>query len=415
MFDAGAHLDSLAPIGWTLGLDRMEALCAELGRPQDEFESIHVVGTNGKSSTTRMIAAIAGAHGVSTGCTLSPHLERWTERVMIAGREIATDRFAAAVERAVTAAGVVEGGFAEGEFVTQFELVTAAAYLALAEAGVDLAVIEAGLGGRLDATNSINSRVTVLTSIGIDHTEYLGETRLEIAAEKLAVLRPGTTLVLGDLPPDAAALADRKAAGLGCRVVRADRSGGPDPAERRLNLRGEFQRQNFAVARAAAEVFLGELDQGRVGDAAADIENPGRLQQVSEDPPVFVDVAHNRHGAAALARTLPEIAGGRPVVALFGALADKDAPGILEELAPGLQEAVFTELPEKYLTAWGRPGARSWTAPELCRLAAGAGLACEERADAVTAFSLARDRARESGGIVLVAGSHFLLPASGLV
>ncbi len=413
MFEAETHLNSLAPIGWTMGLERIEALCDELGRPQDRFESIHVVGTNGKSSVTRMIAAIAGAHGVRSGCTLSPHLERWTERVMIAGEEITPDRFSAAVERAAVAAATVEQGLPDEEFVTQFELATAASFLALADAGVELAVIEAGLGGRLDASNSINSVTTVLTSIGIDHTEYLGETELEIAAEKLAVLRPGTTLVLGEVSPEVGRLADLTAAQRGCRVVRAGHVAGADPAERRLAARGEFQRGNFAVARVAAESFLGDLDPDRVGEAAAGIVVPGRLEMVGEDPPVLVDVAHNRSGAAALARALPEVSGGRPVIALLGVMSDKDASGIIGELAPGLTRAVFTELPERSLAEWGRPGAASWPAAGLSGLAADAGLPGEQQPDPVAAFEIARRRARESGGVVLVAGSHFLAPVVG--
>ena len=413
MFEAEAHLDSLAAIGWSMGLERIEALCQELGRPQDRFESIHVVGTNGKSSVTRMIAAITEAHGVRSGCSLSPHLERWSERVVIAGDEIPPERFNAAVEQAAGAAGKVERDLAEQEFVTQYELATAASFVALAEAGVELAVVEAGLGGRLDATNSLNSAATVLTSVGIDHTEFLGETELEIAAEKLAVLRPGTTLILGEVSAKVGELADRTAAERGCRVIEAGSAHGADGAERRLAAPGEFQRRNFTVARAAAQAFLGGLEPERVGKAAAAILIPGRLEVVGEDPTVVLDVAHNRAGAAALARSLPEVSGGRPVIALLGVMSDKDAPGIIAELAPGLERAVFTELPEASLAARGRPGAASWPAGELSGLAARVGLAGEQQAEPVAALELARRRARESGGVVLVAGSHYLAPVAG--
>ncbi|MGV1049977.1 MAG: bifunctional folylpolyglutamate synthase/dihydrofolate synthase, partial [Solirubrobacterales bacterium] len=196
-FDADAYLDSLEPVGWRLGLERMHKLTTALGLPQHRFGSIHVVGTNGKSSVTRMTAALLEAHGVASGACLSPHTERWSQRTLIRGEEIAPDAWASAVEAVARAAEGVDRTLERGDAVTQFEAATAATFVALAAARVKAAAIEAGLGGRLDATNTIPSRVTVLTSIGLDHTDWLGETELEIAAEKLAVLRDQTTLVLG--------------------------------------------------------------------------------------------------------------------------------------------------------------------------------------------------------------------------
>ncbi len=403
-FDAESYLNSLVPIGWKLGLDRMNLLSDELGRPQDRFDSIHVVGTNGKSSVTRMIAAIAGAHGHRTGCSLSPHLVRWSERVVVDGEEIEPAQFAAAVATAARAAESVNARLEEGEVVTQFELATAAAFLALADAGVELAVIEAGLGGRLDATNSIRSLATVLTSIGLDHTEYLGETEREIAAEKLAVLRPGTALILGSLSPEVDALATETAAAIECRVIRPATGPGPE-----LASAGGFQRRNFAVARAAAEVWLGQIDETAIARAAAGLVIPGRLEKVGDDPPTFVDVAHNRSGAAALAAALPEVAGNRPVVACVAVLADKDAPGMLAELRGTIDHAVFTELPAAALEAWGRPGAHAWPAAELLSAGRSLGIPGEAVAEPAAAVSRAREVARELGGTVIVAGSHFLL------
>ena len=243
--DPEAYLDSLEPIGWRLGLERMHRLTTALGMPQHRFASIHVVGTNGKSSVTRMIAALLEAHGLSAGACVSPHAARWSERVLIHGEEIGAAEFAAAVERVAQAAEIVNRTLEEGEVVTQFEVATAAAFVALAAARVQVGVIEAGLGGRLDATNTIPSRVTVLTSIGLDHTEWLGETEAEIAAEKLAVLRDQSTLVLGRVSPEVAALAERTAAERGARLVRAAEDPGP---ELRLRAPGPFQRRNFALA-----------------------------------------------------------------------------------------------------------------------------------------------------------------------
>ncbi len=254
MVDPDAYLDSLEAIGWRLGLERMHKLMTALGMPQHRFASIHVVGTNGKSSVTRMTAALLEAHGVPAGACLSPHTAHWSERTLIHGEEIGAERWARAVETVARAAEGVNRTLEEGDAVTQFEAATAATFVALAGARVKAAVIEAGLGGRLDATNTIPSRITVLTSIGLDHTDWLGETELEIAAEKLAVLRDQTTLVLGRVSDEVAALAERTAAEHGARLVRAPEDPGP---ELRLSAPGGFQRRNFALARTAAEVFLG--------------------------------------------------------------------------------------------------------------------------------------------------------------
>ena len=187
-------------LGWKLGLERMRRLCTLLGMPQNRFASIHVVGTNGKTSVTRMTAALLEAHGVSTGAYLSPHIHSWRERVMIRGEPISEEAFVEALERAEESAQVADRAAGEEGPVTQFELLTAAAFVAFAAARVKYAVVEAGLGGRLDATNVIPSQLTVLTSVGYDHTEWLGETLEEIAAEKLAVLRDHTTLITGPVP-----------------------------------------------------------------------------------------------------------------------------------------------------------------------------------------------------------------------
>jgi dihydrofolate synthase/folylpolyglutamate synthase len=179
----------------------MRRLCTLLGMPQNRFASIHVVGTNGKASVTRMTAALLEAHGVSTGAYLSPHIHSWRERVMIRGEPISEEAFVEALERAEESAQVADRAAGDEGPVTQYELLTAAAFVAFAAARVKYGVIEAGLGGRLDATNVIPSQLTVLTSVGLDHTEWLGETVEEIAAEKVAVLRDHTKLLHGAVPP----------------------------------------------------------------------------------------------------------------------------------------------------------------------------------------------------------------------
>jgi dihydrofolate synthase / folylpolyglutamate synthase len=409
--DPEAYLDSLEPIGWKLGLERMRTLSTLLGLPQHRFASIHVVGTNGKSSVTRMIAALLEAHGIPAGACVSPHTARWSERVLVHGRELDAAEFATAVERAAVAAQTVNRTLEAGEAVTQFELATAAAFLALANARVEAAAIEAGLGGRLDATNTIPSTVTVLTSVGLDHTEWLGETEEQIAAEKLAVLRDQTTLVLGRVSPPVAALARRAAEERGAGLIVAPEDPG---AEIALHVRGRFQRRNFALARTAAEAFLGDLDPGRVAEVAAAIEIPGRLERVADDPPTFLDAAHNPDGAKALAEALPEVAAGHPVVAVLAILADKDARAMTQALSPALTQAICTELP----TADGpnpvdmRPLSarrRAVGAGELARMCIEAGVAAEVEEELGAAVARGRELAREIGGVLLVTGSHYAL------
>src|SRR5436190_20700611 len=200
------------------GLDRMHKLMTVLGMPQRRFASIHVVGTNGKSSTTRMIAAILERHGLRTGTYTSPHLVSFAERIRVAECDLEPAAFAAAVSRAARAADLVNRSLAEGDHVTQFEALTAAAYSELARREVEVAVNEAGLGGRYDATNVIPSKVQALTTVGLEHARWLGPTIADIAGEKLDVVRPGETLVLGHgLHPDALDVASAVASTRGAR------------------------------------------------------------------------------------------------------------------------------------------------------------------------------------------------------
>jgi dihydrofolate synthase/folylpolyglutamate synthase len=336
--DAERYLLSLELFGMKFGLERMRRLMTALGNPQHKFGSIHVVGTNGKSSTTRMTAAILEHHGVRAGAYLSPHLGHYWERIRIGDADIEPSAFAAAVRRAARAAELVDNASRGADHVTQFEALTAAAYSELAAGGVEVAVIEAGLGGRYDATNVIPSKVQVLTRVGLEHTRWLGPTITDIAREKLAVVQPGGILVLGPrLHPDADAEARAVAERTGARIVRA----AEDPGVPVGSL-GTFQRRNFAVARAAAEAFLGELEPELVAAAAAAVRVPGRLQVVDHDPLTLLDSAHNPDGMAALVESLPEIAGGRSIVAVVSILDDKDAAAILATLVPACQAVVFT-------------------------------------------------------------------------
>ncbi|HET9737079.1 MAG TPA: cyanophycin synthetase [Solirubrobacteraceae bacterium] len=331
--DAEAHLLSLELFGMRFGLDRMRRLLTVLGSPQERYPAIHVVGTNGKSSTVRMAAALLEAHGLRTGAFLSPHLTSFAERIRIADEDLAPDAFGAAVQRAAAAAAKVDRTLEPGDRVTQFELVTASALDELARREVDVAVVEAGLGGRHDATNVLGAGVVVLTNVGLEHTRWLGPTVTDIAREKLAVVRPEATLVLGPVPEEVEALALQT----GARIVRPERlDAGPA-----VGPTG-YQRANFAIAIAAARAHLGELDPTRVAEVAARVTIPGRMQVVSGRPLTIYDGAHNPSGVEALAAALPEATAGRRPVVVMSILDDKDAAGMLRALAGKTSGAVFT-------------------------------------------------------------------------
>ncbi len=398
--DAERYLLSLELFGMRFGLDRMRRLMTALGHPERRFQSIHVVGTNGKSSTVRMIAAILSRHGLRTGAYLSPHLLSFAERIRIDDEDLPAEAFAAAMQRAAHAAELVDRSLEAGDRVTQFEALTAAAYWELADCDVEVAVIEAGLGGRYDATNVIPSRVQVLTSVGLEHTRWLGPTVTDIAREKLDVVQPGATLVLGpDLHPDAEREAEAVAAARGARIVRAGRDPGAPVA-----ALGAFQRRNFALARTAAEAYLGELDPHAVVAAAAEVHVPGRLQVVAERPLTLLDGAHNPDGMAALAESLPEIVvksqtGKGRVVAVVSILDDKDAAGMLRALLPGCDALVLTS----------SQNPRALPPPTLQSLA---GQLHGPSSEIVGAPHAALTRARELAGpdgVVLATGSIYLV------
>jgi dihydrofolate synthase / folylpolyglutamate synthase len=376
-------------------------LVAALGNPQHRFAAIHVVGTNGKSSVTEMTARLIEAHGVRAGAYLSPHTERWTERVLVGGDELDPDAFGAAIERAAVAVEAVERALEPGDSVTEFEVVTAAAFVALAAAKVKVGVIEAGLGGRLDATNVLLSRVSALTSVGVEHTQWLGETTAEIAGEKLAVLRDHSTLIVGKLDPEIDALAEGTARERHAKLIHA-----PE-APRSLGLAAPYLRRNFGVAIAAAGEILGELDADRVAEVAAHLELHGRMEGIEAEVPVLLDAAHNPDGARALAEALAERGEG-PVVACIAILAEKDAAGILSALAPALDAAVFTEIPASLLQSRGRSGASARLASELAALAAGVETV-EAIVDPGGAIVRAAELAKERSTPLLVTGSHYLL------
>jgi dihydrofolate synthase/folylpolyglutamate synthase len=381
----------------------MRRLCAELGDPQEAFTSLHVVGTNGKSSVTLMCAAMLDAAGIPAGACVSPHLSSWRERVRIGGQPIGSEPFDAAVERVVAAIGRVEAEFDPGERITQFEAAIAASFLALAEQGIEVAVVEAGLGGRLDATNVMPSSATALTSVALDHTEWLGSTLGEIATEKLAVLRAETTLVVGRLDPPILELAARRASECTADLIVAPEL----PDEALPEGFPPYLRRNAAVAAALAEVVAPPLGPAATRAALASVELGGRAEVVPGDPPLILDAAHNEEGAGALAEALPELAAGASVIACVSILADKDAAAIVRALAPAIDAAVCCAAEPG--PAMGRPGAQATDPEVLAGLFAAAGIESEALADPDAALARALELAGARGGVALCAGSHYLL------
>jgi dihydrofolate synthase/folylpolyglutamate synthase len=387
--------------GMRFGLDRMQRLMTVLGQPHERFAAIHVVGTNGKSSTTRMTAAILERHGLRTASYTSPHLVSYAERIEVGERPLAPDEFARAIERAARAAERVQRTLGPDDTVTQFEVLTAAAYLAIAERGVDVAVIEAGLGGRYDATSVVRARVHVLTGVGLEHTRWLGPTVGHIAAEKLAVVPPGGTLVVGaGLPGEVAAMVDALP---GAHVRRAPAAPGAKIAGA-LRARGAYQHHNFALATATAEAFLGAsaraLEPDAVLRAARETIVPGRMELVAADPPVLVDGAHNPDSVEALAASLPGVLGAQPVTLVLSILDDKDAAAMITRLAEVSRRMVLTRTDSE----------RALPAATLLSLARQVGVReaeCVPRA--ADALVRARALAAREHGAVLVCGSIYLV------
>jgi dihydrofolate synthase/folylpolyglutamate synthase len=379
----------------------MRRLCLLLGLPQNRFASVHVVGTNGKTSVARMTAALLEAHGVSTGAYVSPHIHSWRERILIHGVPIADDAFDEAVERAEQAAEVADRSAGDEGPLTQFELLTAAAFVAFASARVQYAVVEAGLGGRLDATNVIPSKLTVLTSVGLDHTEWLGETLEEIAAEKVAVLRDHTTLLHGEVRPEVEQVVEREVARKHAREipVEVERPSGSAP----------FSLRNWALAAGVAQLTLDTVDLETAERVYSDVRIPGRAEVWPGDPPTVYDAAHNPDGAWALAETLPELVGDREIVCCLAILEGKDAVGIVNALAAACSHFVCTEIPPEAIEGSGRPGGRSRPALEIAALCQKAGREAEAVGDPLEAWARARELAGQLGGVALAAGSHYLL------
>jgi dihydrofolate synthase/folylpolyglutamate synthase len=383
------RLYALAPRGALLGLDRVRASCVALGHPERSFASVHIAGTNGKGSVAAMLDAMVRAAGRRAGLYTSPHLVRFAERVQIDGEAISDERLVTALERVLDRCPEL----------TFFETATVMAFVLFAEAKVELAVIEVGLGGRLDATNVLEApRATAITRIALDHTDWLGDDIASIAREKAGILKPGVPALLGPLDPvslsEVRAIADRIGAPL--RSTVGDRELASFVERHPPALAGEHQIENARIAVALAREL--ELPLEAVGRGLAETRWPGRLERlVTPDGEVLLDAAHNPDGASALAGALARYARDPASVALiFGTMADKDAPAMLAILAPYAKRRFYLA-----------PEGRRATDPALLVEVREGTIA----ADVPTALAEAR-AAVGPEGLVLVAGSIFLVGAA---
>jgi dihydrofolate synthase/folylpolyglutamate synthase len=346
-------------------LARVQRVLELLGDPQRAFRSIHLTGTNGKSSTARMTERLVREHGLRTGLFTSPHLTSITERIQVDGEPLSPARFVEVFEDVAPYVGVAdrESQEAGGPRLSFFEVLTVMAIAAFADAPVDVAVIEVGMGGEWDSTNVVDGEVAVVTPIGIDHERWLGSTLAEIAETKAGIIKDGATVVSAVQPPVADEIVRERAAAMSAHLLREEIDlavagrrvavGGQlvdlrTPAglytEVFVPLHGEHQAHNALLALAATEQLLGgrALDGGVVETAFADVAVPGRLELVRSSPTVLVDAAHNPHGAQALVDALEEAFDLRTLVGVVGVMADKDAEGLLATLEPALAHVVLT-------------------------------------------------------------------------
>lgn len=360
-----AALDQRGPGRMVPNRERIEALLDLLGNPQRAYPSIHLTGTNGKTSTARMVDSLLRAFGLRVGRYTSPHLDSVTERISVDGAPIDADKFVAAYDDVAPFADLLDAK--NDEKVTYFELTTAMAFAAFADTPVDIAVIEVGLGGEWDATNVIEAGVAVVTPIGLDHAELLGDTLAEIATEKAGIIHDGATVITAVQPAEAAEPLLRRALSKDATVAREGMEFGVVARQQAVGgqmvtlqglggvydeifipLHGAYQAQNAAVALAAVEAFLGagadrQLDIEAVREGFADASAPARLERVRSSPTVLVDASHNPAGMAATVEALREAFSFSRLVVVLAVLGDKDARGILELLEPVADAVVVTQ------------------------------------------------------------------------
>ncbi|HJQ43607.1 MAG TPA: folylpolyglutamate synthase/dihydrofolate synthase family protein [Jatrophihabitantaceae bacterium] len=406
--------------------ERIEALVDLLGQPQRNYRSIHITGTNGKTSTARIVDELLRAFGLRTGRFTSPHLSSITERIVVDGSPVSDRTFVEGYREIAPYVELVDGQF--DIKLSFFEVMVALAYSIFADAPIDVAVVEVGLGGSWDATNVIDADIAVVMPVDLDHMQYLGDTRDVIAAEKAGIIKPGSVAILAAQPADAAAELLRRAATVEAAVAREGlefgvlerqvavggqaltmQGLGGTYEEVFLPLHGAHQAQNAVCALAAVEALLGAgaesgpLDIETVRAAFASVRSPGRLEAVRSAPTILVDSAHNPHGMAASVDAVGEAFDFRRLIGVVAVLGDKDVAGMLTALEPVLDEVVVTQ----------NSSLRSMSADALAQQAAAIfgpdRVTVEERLDDAieTAVRLAEDTGDEvlSGSGVLITGS----------
>ena len=415
------NLESLnVPAGSRRGpptLERISTLMQYLGSPEVEFPSIHITGTNGKTTTVRVLTELLTALGLKVGAYTSPHLERVNERMSIDGEPISED----ALDEMLYAVSLVEQSV--GVDPSYFDVVTSAAFRWFADEAVDVAVVEVGMGGTWDATNVVDGRVAVVTNVSVDHVDYLGPTREQIATEKAGIVKPGATLVLGETDPNIQAIFEEREA---ARIFRRDvnfgvsrnvlaiggrlvdlRSPGAEYPDVFLPLHGAHQSDNAAIALAAAESFVGAtLGFDVVADAFSRVKSPGRLEVVGRQPLVLLDGAHNVAGAQALRAALDEEFSEGPRTLVVGLLREKEPHEMLAAL--GVEEL------EGLLVCCQPPSPRALEASFVAKAAVDLGLP-EERIEVVDRVEAAVSTAllaTPPDGQIVITGSLYVVGAA---
>jgi dihydrofolate synthase/folylpolyglutamate synthase len=343
-------------------LDRIAAFTELLGEPQRTYPVVHLTGTNGKTSTSRMIDTLVRATGLRTGRFTSPHVESMTERISLDGEPLTEEQFVSAYNDVAAIAALADE---EADHpLSFFETMVGMAYATFATTPVDVAVVEVGMGGSWDATNVADATVAVITPIAVDHTAYLGDRPVDIAREKAGIIKPGSVVVSAEQAEDVDAVIAERAAEVGATLLRQGRDFGVAqrvPAVggqmmRLQGLRGEYdevflplygahQGQNAALALAAVEAFIGEdpLDADLVREAFEQVTSPGRLEVIRRSPTIVLDAAHNPHGAAAVVDALDDSFTFSPLIGVVGVMADKDYEGLLATFEPAMAAIVCTQ------------------------------------------------------------------------
>lgn len=400
------YLQQLGMFSCDLGLERMRRLYELLGAPAPRLGYLHLAGTNGKGSVGALLESALRTAGFRTGFYSSPHLIEPTERVRINGRALTSERWEAAGQRVMAAAETLRA--AGGGQVTYFEFTTALAALVFAEEAVDFGCWETGMGGRLDATNVVTPRLSIITGIALDHQTYLGDTLAAIAGEKAGIIKPGVPVLAGAMPEEALRVIAERARELGSPLLRPLPTGAAEyrrghqfftldgePVE--LALIGPMQRRNAALAGAALRELArdGAFDRARALSGWRRVRWPGRIQMLND---LVIDGGHNPDGLTALAEALREAFPGEHFRVIFGAFQDKDAASGLPLLAPLAEEFIFTPVPAAGRACYSAAELRAMVPPT-----------CPTRAAAD--FEEALRLARAAGGRTLVSGSLYLAGA----